>query len=201
MVTKQYPIVSFNNELHMIDNDAPFGDNVYYYDTKQEQVRHGSNNHATGGYKKKIEATTDKSLGLPLLPAMDEEDNNDFISDVWCHIVSDFSHNSFVHAAKAILKANTKKYTEEDIKNAYENGMIDGRALTKTGLDWLQFNNQIESKTQKYLKSLSKVPIAVEVETSSSTFTTHGRGEDMKNVTEWYPKIENGFIKVIRWIY
>lgn len=49
------------NHLYLYSDEA-FNENDWYYDAMQSIVRIGSNNHIAGGYKKKIIATTDKSL-------------------------------------------------------------------------------------------------------------------------------------------
>jgi hypothetical protein len=46
-------------------NDDFFGDEDWYYDTKQETIRFGSNNHVTGGYKKKAIACNNPNMDIP----------------------------------------------------------------------------------------------------------------------------------------
>jgi len=46
-------------------------------------------------------------------------------------------------------------WTDEEVLDSFEEGMLMGRGLTKARLDWLQFNNEITPKKEEYLKQLN----------------------------------------------
>ena len=71
-------LIKISDNHTIIVNDDPFNEDNQYYDTKQESIRNGSNNHITGGYKKKIIASSKKLEGVDIL---DISDINDLIVD------------------------------------------------------------------------------------------------------------------------
>lgn len=46
------------NHYIVVDNSLDFSETDYYWDDKQKEIRTGSNNHVTGGYKIKITHST-----------------------------------------------------------------------------------------------------------------------------------------------
>lgn len=99
-------------------NDDSFGDNEYYYDTKQKTIRNGSNNHVTGGYKKKIIATNNPNIDIPKV--IDEVDN--IIKNAFYDKKGDFKRSTigaddWINGLKlGYNKAKeTYQFTEEDI--------------------------------------------------------------------------------------
>lgn len=137
----------------------------------------------------KVIATNDPSLGLPLLPEIEEDINNIFEKASKSNLFeNDLIYNignkpEAYYIAKRIFiegykAASAKKYTEEDLRKAFLEGWNheDGgeKLLTHT---W-----------QELLQSLNPLPIAVEIEVSPKPF-------DDQIV------MENNFVKVVKWIY
>lgn len=65
-------------------NDSPFDEKDYYLDTSTYTIRFGSNNHVTGGYKKRIIATNNPDIDIPQIMDVEYLANNHSVEDnVW----------------------------------------------------------------------------------------------------------------------
>lgn len=192
-MTKIYDLIHQNNQIYMVDmnqkNNQLIGtwvwndeDNSIYKTNIKSTGRHTDNIYT-------VSATTDLSLNLPLLPQIEE--NVDKIARLSAEekLGGGAGVTSIVRYVIAFTDgykaAKAKKYTEEDMKKAFFGG--------GNFKDIEEFNHLIQS--------LTPLPKQVEVEMNTHTFTTHGRGEEMKNVTEESIKVVNNFVQVKRWIY
>lgn len=67
-------LIKINPTHFILITDDPFTESDWYYDTKQESIRSGSNNHVTGGYKKKIVYSSQPIDGVEYLDISDISD-------------------------------------------------------------------------------------------------------------------------------
>jgi hypothetical protein len=138
----------------------------------------------------KIWATTNPSLtDVPKLPEIEEKDNLDILKE-HCKTLIDGNQNlkegwaqPFCTGVNAVFgrinslkAASKKKYTEEDIEKVLAMKNIG------YGKDYI-------------LKALNPIPKEVELE----TWVNDNNPKQDWGIEE--PKVENGFVKVVKWIY
>lgn len=210
-MTKQYPVVALGNELYAIDKEQrpKKGEHCHVPDTSLFNGFTGKCGMDDEGMDKafkqagfkfyKTIASSDKSLGLPLLPAI-EELNPEKLGEIFQKHDLRKAGRNFVDWSMGYVtgyKANKAKYTEEDISFDKVSEIISNYFKVKPvehfGLDSSDLTVHLLASI-KTLKSLKKIPIAVEVEVE-------------EEVTGYYnsidiPKVdENGFVTVNKWIY
>jgi hypothetical protein len=191
MNTKTYPIVQADENLYAI---GPKGNKWlnqgWCYDSNLKKLfKHEFRdelNIIQSAFSEKILFTTDKSLGLPLLPPI-EEDVEQLFENKYELKPYNKPGSPFRYFSEG-YKANKGKWSDEDMQDCWIKAHENAGKL---------FNKEPHILFGKYLKekkdSLKKVPIAVEV------------GMDVKYLDrpqfEWIPKIENNYVKIVKWIY
>lgn len=154
-----------------------------------------------------IIATTDPSLGLPLLPVVEEDveelakkAQHDFTWGKSKAFDLGFSYsgmmsNGYLHGWKDGYKATSaKKYTEEDLRKAF----LAGESVEF----WRQKGGKEYPSIERYIQSLNPKPIQVEIETEEVELPCPDGIEGCEVLhLEERPVIENGYVKVIRWGY
>lgn len=216
-MTQKYDIVHHNGEMCMVDDKFPIGDKYMSFSERGDKVVGGTIKtfqrlkgnpneayHVNESWNANwyypqvpmgvfhILAATDKSLGLPLLPAVGEDLNSlsRLAFSNYKKLHGEF-HDHFIVGFEECYKANTKKYTEEDMKKAFnEGGYYGGKSDTTR-------NNIFD----ELLQSLNPKPKQVEVYTESHNI---GGGFGLAHFqplqTTIKPMVVNGFVQVKRWI-
>jgi len=159
----------------------------------------------------KVVASTDKSLGLPLLPDIEENIEQLAIEIIrrrggWEHL---FINNKLIHKAPPVptgfwrdvnniiegyKAASAKKYTEEDMRKLYEGTVQNVGTVVK---------RKDMPTWEQVLHSLNPLPIQVEVEMQGYTY-------DYRNIPTitvpdtmtWLLKVDkNNIVQVVNWIF
>lgn len=206
-MTKIYDVIKFNNNLYAVDNIFPIGDKFLGISERENVLGtiksfgrlddtlpfHVNGSWNTAWYHPStplgvfhIVATT-VTIGLPLLPAI-EEDIEALANNVW-----DENHLSERLAFKQGYKAGkAKRYTEEDISNAMFHAAKIGQRRKPKGKVPIVVGREMydlpiyQDEIDEYLQSLNSVPKQVVLEID---------GMDSGLI------IEKGFVKVKQWIY
>jgi hypothetical protein len=225
IMTKRYELIHLNGQMYMVDKGKPilhdftdgwyviegneiwpiklwkWSDNVGNFETKD-----GAPCQYSGSTFFKVVATTDPSLGLPLLPDI-EEDVASMLLKRLAELGFPKMKTEEIHNwSSQIVAAKAKQYTKEDMWDAarfgYDtaNNNADDEGTQMTGEEF-----------QAFLQKLRPLPIAVEVE---MVYPTRGKVEEaLKDNPNWIvngintidielkPVVENGYVKVRRWIY
>lgn len=197
---KKYDIISLNNHLYMVDGtDIKEGEWGVFKAFGDAKVKKAFSDSVSGIYRK-ILASTDTTLGLPLLPKVEEETDWEYaFSVVFPAIKNVAKHDAdnlkdgFMEGYKA---ASVKKYTEEDIIK-----------LLKYIREYEDFYQLVDEEllhifVPSYTKEhLTPKPIAVEVEIED----WRGDGEDpeignhRKDLI--FPKTKDNIVVIKKWIY
>jgi hypothetical protein len=246
-MTKRYELIHLNGQMYMVDKEAAKkGDKIYSNRSNTiHTVEYDTDGYSTlipvGGYAcdsvdigssvgktvtsvakawaSRIIATKDPSLGLPLLPEI-ENDKEIFVvlnpkggKPPMHHTYRVKAFEDFEDAKKFcegkehlqvvsewIGAAKAKQYTKEDMWDAarfgYDtaNNNADDEGTQMTGEEF-----------QAFLQKLRPLPIAVEVEMVEvdNGDTEHDEGGTLPGAvtSELEPVIENGKIVVRKWIY
>lgn len=245
LVTKQYDIIHLpDGYMYGIDKKVGIKEGDYhYYKGKTPLIKHlegiSKVNQIKIGYSNtqnnkwylgnavvnefhndcfKIIFTNNPSLGLPLLPDIEEDveklAKNASIKycEKWWPNQSDryidaalINHtNGFLEGYKA---ASAKKYTEEDIRKAIDFGeAMRGEKSTineNFGSPFIEYEGA-QKEIETYIQSLFPKPIAVEVEMidNGHEVDMEGRGgSDIGWLEKWEPKIIFNKVQVKQWIY
>jgi hypothetical protein len=203
-MNKRFELIHLNGQMYMVDGIPSLTGEWYIDDT--DAIRQSVTDNTEywlkrEGYKK-IVATKDPSLGLPLLPEIEEDISVEAVLEGQkVYTAWDRDDNSmtalggYQRGYKVGYKAaKAKQYTEEDLRYAYNTGRMFGQ--------WEAPNSTLESKPStinELLQSLKPLPIAVEVEMESNPDNGNPAfgGYDVPDTI----KIENGYVKVRRWIW
>ena len=193
-MTKTYDIIHLpDGYMYAVDKEVKPLETDYYYDSKQEALRYGTNNTVAGGYKWKIIATNNPTFGLPLLSEIEE--NIDQIYGNYCRENPEerIVYNDFEHGYKA---AKAKQYTEEDMRNAFNSGQICEYEGAYDKDSW--FNG--------FIQTLSPKPIAIEIEMiyDYSDMEEHCEGGTLPSAVygELQLKLTNNNEVIVKqWIY
>lgn len=159
-----------------------------------------------------IIATTDEKLGLPLLPAIEENITREEAKEVAKTVLNPRFYESiqggemhcFHEGYNAGYKAaSAKKYTEEDMRKAIKEAFRGGFDLSESeGNSW-----DYGKVRDNILKSMNSTPIAVEVEMDFVHFSNASSSaelislEGLNEYTNIFPKAVNNFVTVKKWIY
>lgn len=185
-MTKQYPIVHLGNEMYMIDPTTDDNFKRIWGDK---------------GYFGTMLASTDKSLNLPLLPAVEDNTHQRLTHLAAFEQGFNFAHgipsNEMYYRFNTWWKQNqvaasAKKWSDEDMRTAFEAGSNDTYECEANGKDKLCYcrnDNECSHRkyltADKYLESLKPKPIAVEVEMFKDLLLVD----------------ENNIVKVVKYIY
>lgn len=217
-MSKIYDIIHLGEHSYVVDKEAEIkeGNWTFYIGVENEPetykvfkikkiTERGTSAHTkfmvTGDGRtcdNKVIASSDPSLSLPLLPAIEE--NNSSLEDIIAEIMPRFNTYSKSNVRFLVTAgykaAKLKKYTEENIKKTYVKGWIDGSN-----------DDTSDVECEKLLESLTPLPVQVEVEMTYQ----YKVGKEWKSVllpSEWsdknakreVPKVENNTLKVVKWI-
>ena len=165
-------LIKINTDHYIVvDNSLDFSETDYYWDDKQKEIRTGSNNHVTGGYKIKItHSTRPESLGmgwmqsvLPLLLSEVKELIGEVdvftVVEQWSKSKEKFVYQywnkpSFIEGYNQALEDNkNKKYTEAQliwaIQEAYGHGQNDEfDGVNKAEKSIIVITNYLHPKTE-----------------------------------------------------
>jgi hypothetical protein len=200
-MTKQYPLVYISDEMYMINKNAKIEAGNYVNDAftgikfvKNEPQAHYYITYPWVGDK--ILASSDKSLNLPLLPAVENDKDirvKGALAGGKIYTYNDennqLAYGGYLRGYVDGHKANTKEYTIADIEAAVAFGVaLERFRSTRTFSD--------EEEFKGFLEGLKPKPVSVEVEVSFiKPWNKDGSGEYFVEVDE------NNFIKPIKWIY
>lgn len=188
-MTKIYPIISLNGEMYMVDPKAHIKKGEWYIFSFDGVVQLYNQANEQSEYYFKIIATTDKSLGLSLLPSIEDEMYMGLKTRPGMLGLDEKEHEAFLSGYR--LAASKKQYTEEDMRQAYAEGILNQQKRSLYG-NFEQFINSLES--------LKPIPTAIEVEMYEDTDNGNPAfgGYDCPNV----PKVDKqNYIIVKKWIY
>lgn len=185
-------IIHLNGHMHVIDNESKLmpGD-------------------VTLGLMGKIIATTDPSLGLPLLPAIEENTLQQLVDELpvdWLG-TGGLGSNPDKEAEDwkkrwdvAYKAAKAKQYTEEDMRKAF----IAGRKFQQGGKSAKEQPERNEPDFTDFIQYLNPKPVAVELE-MKDIGGEEWMGDNENGEPFWneilIPRVENGFVKVKQWYY
>lgn len=240
-MTKTYPIIHLNGFIYMVDEkEIPYnpngGTNGLFIclseieQNKQHGVKLGDEKYCSplvtnvGNCSacRIILASNDPSLGLPLLPDIEED-----IEQLALSIYPEIKHltqasntdiekqiSKRIGFVKGYKAAKAKGYTEEDMKDI---------VLCAPDKQCVDEAGSFENWFKRYLQSLNPLPIAVEVEMDIDNpcpkcgkDNTHGNYDYSKPNTPLIdtlcnecgtvflpiPKVdENNIIQIVKWIY
>lgn len=204
-MNKEYPLIHLNGESYMVDKESGRKTTIDYI-TDGEQVKLPANQtELDSPMWFKILATTDKSLSLPLLPSI-EEDVISLAENAYPYITVPDKEITASHNAKQDTrriawiqgyKANKKKWTDEDMRNAMR---------SMRGYDFKHISDAtFDDLMEAHMNHIKPQPIAVEVEMEKKCEAelvncSFGRGKDCD--CEIVPKVDqNNFVIVKRWIF
>lgn len=201
---KIYNLIHPNNHIYMVNRN--FIRVGATFSLLGENIFDGSDKVA------KILASTDKSLGLPLLPNIEEDiEMPDRSQIIKLAKTQNFNGQigTIIPQEKAFLNgyekgykaASTKKYTEEDIRKAIifgfeqclNNETISPDGSGETGI--------FEKDIKPFIESLNPLPKQVEIEMKMEFITTEDDQNDPIGHF-WIPKVDaNNIVQVVKWIY
>ncbi len=191
----KYDVIHLNGEQYAVDKEAQIDQKDLFISQNSIYIFGELDKHGIPSDSVKIVASSDKSLGLPLLPPIEEdvielaEKTYPEATDGNPHLISEHNKGqntrrvAFVRGYKA---ASQKKYSEEDMWKIYVAG-FQANEEKKKPLD--------DFKTS--LQSLSPKPIQVELEMEYEFDTglepAYG---------DLIPKVnEDNFVTVLKWIF
>lgn len=160
---KRYDIIKTDNYLLAVDKEVKPEENDWYWDSKQEQLRFGTNNCVAGGYKWKIIAHLPLNNAKPLegVPLLPESDNNiEQKGKEYALLYADKPEMIYIDRKQGFIAGYKVAggYTLEDMKNAFiHSGLLD---IGKGRIEKQSF--------EEFIQSLKKYPIAFEAETEIS---------------------------------
>ncbi len=173
----RYDIIHINGFMYAVDREVLVLKNNYFIlkagekmilrEEEKEIDNHVYHKNFFGSmFIGKVIYTNDPSLGLPLLPEIENVDFTGF-NESWNEVISHVdttlfdkkSMDIFTKSIKSVWEngfkaAKAKKFTEEDVRNAYRNGFHRGGSSFPE--DYFTENEQIDYLTPK--------PVAVELE-------------------------------------
>lgn len=214
-MTKIYDIVHCNGFMYGVDKKAkcPKGCTAIFPNTKNgiiitynAPVICKSDYAANGLYNLLVITSNDPSLNLPLLPSVEEVENENILEmavkaldklDPLLKNDETIYRVGLTAWFDAYKAASAKKYTEEDLRRAIYKAAEVGFNFTKGtigGLNW----DLAEGKAYEIIRSLNPLPIAVEVEIDYKF--PSGR-EYIQPSPDLVLLVENNFVKVVKWIY
>lgn len=187
---KTYDIISLNNHLYMVDKEAvikanEIGTDGYHIEFFRERWQEKD--------WFKIIASDNSKLGLPLLPKIEEYDEDFKVKciDLLLHESKDTDPASFIKGYKA---ASAKKYTEEDMRDIYFNGLIDG-------IKGVPEDEKGNKMFKEHLRFFKKIPVQVEVEMEAKRDPNETEKVKILHL-HFEPKVDsNNFVIVKRWVY
>lgn len=210
-MTKIFDLVHLKGQVYMVDKEATLinswcTDGVILYEPTETRNELMIKAGTEGWLKTKVKAivaTTDPSLNLPLLPAIEEnvvnlsriyaeERNSDIIEVLGRGFAETNIQRSYEDFYAGYKAAKAKKYTEEDIQKI---------------LDY--FTNEapgfyIKKYFLRRLKEANPLTRQVEVE-MEDVGNEEWMGDDYTGEPFWnevlVPKVVNGFVQVKRCIY
>lgn len=209
---KIYPLIHLNGFTHMVDKEIslkglPTTDGIKIYPSTEGRESIYKVDGAEEHLKKRLSAivaSNDPSLNLPLLLPIEEKIDYKGFNAAWHELIMTVPPLNrtnviqFTEKARGLWKdgykaASAKKYTEEDLKAAWQ--------LGKDRRDW-ELDDDGEDGSQdpftikEFIQSLNPLPKQVEVEMEDEMKAYHSRG-----LSPLKPEVENNIIKIIRWIY
>lgn len=216
-------IIQLNGFLYAVDKEAPCPKNSWaiFPDTTNGKITkynppvkckwdYGVN----GVYNLLVVASSDASLGLPLLPAI-EKDNREKIYNIIANNHANHSDDypmveASVNEILEVVSAN--KYTEEDMIRAILRGAAFGQQEkgTFTGLAM----TLKEGKAHEILQSLNPIPKAIEIECNKICGMDGEESRQSQGIWDMYgctqfdtcncqtkPKLKDGYVIVKQWIW
>lgn len=205
-MTKIYDIIHLNGQSYMVDKAFIAKGDYHWMGKAGARKALNDLGICDEGLANKVIASTDSSLGLPLLPAVEEDENETQILDKFDRVHSSTPVGQYeISAFLKGYKAAKGKYTEEDMIRAIlrgaafgmqEKGTLTGLAMTLK-----------EGKAYEILQSLNPLPKQVEVECIESCggnkCSRHGylHPDEPCDGGPLIPKTVNNIVVVKRWIY
>ena len=210
-MSKKFDIISLNGFMYAVDRDIKMGDicrfkhpmqpddmadfsekhiiqDLHHSDYKPYEVRTNNGFGPKEAYFK-IVATSDPSLGLPLLPDVEE---NWFIlaKEEWeeSKKVMEKMHQPTSQEQQAFFfsgfsfgykAAKAKQFTEDDMRNAHMTGSISSLNWIKNGIEE-EYNHVV--KAENYIQSLKPKPKFIWLVLENNV-----------------PLVENGYVRVEKW--
>ena len=211
----KYNIVHLNGFMYAVDKTTikpPLNTWIYQIDIpldKRPIMRNVNGLHDAW----RVVATNDPSLGLPLLPDVEE---NWFIlaKEEWeeSKKVMEKMHQPTSQEQQAFFfsgfsfgykAAKAKQFTEDDMRNAHMTGSISSLNWIKNGIEE-EYNHVV--KAENYIQSLKPKPIAVELEMKTlyleedSNNYTHEK-DDISGSKDFLKVDSTNHVNVLKWYY
>ena len=222
-MNKIYSLIHLNNQSYMVDKEAKLKNKDLYYSEGSVTGLGYWNPQAIQDMNSEwlVIAASDKSINLPLLPAIEEgiqipkyekkEAGYAFFGNEPKPNVDEVMTFTIGYT-KGYKAASAKKYTEEDLLKYMEFRMkywIESIFKQEFKDHPKPFEAQDKVVHERAVQSLNPLPIAVEVEMEEKlqwTITGMGAGGDVEG---YWKKTgifnlkadEKRFVKVVKWIY
>lgn len=226
-MTKKYDIISLNGQLYAVDKEAEIEENNIFILGNTEQSNHLISK-ATGQHLKyavamqevfktakyperipkqimcvKIVTSTDPSLGLPLLPEIEEDIQT--LRDIAIKKYRKYGSGAVMVGIEAYFDgykaAKAKKYSEEDMRKAIKMAkQCVAVSEANNGEEWIEkifFHTE-----EKIIQSFNLIPKQVELEIEQIIVTKEWVSSNTTAYGKIKPKVDaNNFVKIIKWIY
>ena len=202
----RYKIIRINDFIYAIDPKAecPKGSWITFTETKDgaiiaylQPIKSTLDYAANGLYNFLVVASSDKSLGLPLLPEVEEIDvdlfswveaKQIFFDKIGRNPILENDNDLLIVSSvqEGYKAALVNKFTKENMWRSYVRGFQANE----------EKKNPLEDFKDVLQNVSSKPPIAVEVEMEDAFNETYGE------IRGFYPEVdEKRFVKVVKWIY
>lgn len=206
-MTKKYDITHLNNKMYVIEKNPVFRMEDYYIDdtfTIRKVVVDEPEYWARRSDYAKIIASSDPSLGLPLVPPI-EDDESKLAHDDFKHMGYKSGETDFVVGfVRGYRATTTKKYTEEDMEKAFEAGRNYGFVECGEGFG-VMWEGKSENKPKPFEKwaPFFKLPKQVEVDMVYHFGGAVDCGDPDLDDYDYYTLrlTKDNYISVKRWIY
>jgi hypothetical protein len=224
----RHELIHFNGHIYMVDKEAKTkhkGDWVVETDDPLVTSVVECLRTFESDTDLKILACTDPSLGLPLFPEIEEEDNwlhkhAGYADDILAKKAEDFYNerhpsqhwtfgsnygNEVALFIRSILPVDSaKKWTDDDLLKYMELRMEIWKGIMKSGEFKGQdkpFEKTDEAVHQRALIAMKPLPIAVEVEMEYENYLVTPTHKVVREDKPMIPKVVNNIIQVKQWIY
>lgn len=201
---KNYPLIAQNGFLYVVEANTIFHLGNYYIDDADivREVTIDDNEYwkARPDYSKIIASNNPALSTLPSLPEMDEDLDALFLEagGKYCEeheLEYRVARRFFITGYEAAFKQ--RMYSEEDMKKAF----ISGRKFQQGGKSAKEQPGRNEPDFDTFLKSLTKQPIAIEVEMKDEGGWAGDFDEKQWWMERLVPKVDSNNKIIGRYIY
>lgn len=202
-------IIHLNNYMYVVDKKAKIAKGEWYIFQFKDTTQLYNEANEQSEYYFKVIASTDPSLGLSLLPQIEEAEFSIVDKLVKMFPSQPLSGDKIAGFILGYKAAKAKKYTEENMRNAIKMAkQCVAYSEAANGKEWTEV--EFYHEEDEIIKSFNPLPIAVEVEMEYEFKNTPDQqqwqemshSEKMEYAVPTVPKVDkNNIIQVKRWIY